>query len=415
MMKSLQVQCRKLNHFNYEMEFIVPGHEVQRAFDQSYRQIQQKISVPGFRKGRVPLDYVRKNHQSEAGQRALRALVENMYIQGLQQHQLNPAGSPQFDLKSIQEGQEFHFTARLEVHPQLDIKNFENLTIQVKKNTVTEKNVMDVIENLRDSSAKQVPVEDRACQKGDVVHFDLSGELEGGKTLPSQKEVVEIGSTSMFKEMETALTGLKIGEQAQAETRFPKEHFQFPNKKVRLNIKLNKIFKKIKPELNDQWAKTLYADTVEKLKQSVEQRLTMQLEQDYQNELREKVLQELIDKNPFEVSPSAVTAQKKILTADFQHRLKKQGVSEDAMQKLIEKQSDNLNQRSLYHVKAGYIIHALSKKLNIREDIQKTRSLLQKNGVKTVDASVVESVHFQRIQERVLDTVVQKSKIQNIS
>ena len=413
-MKSLQIQCRKLNHFNYEMEFVVPSHEVQRAFDQSYRQIQKKISVPGFRKGRVPLDYIRKNHQSSAEQKALRALVENMYIQGLQQYQLNPASSPQFDLQSIQEGQDFHFKARLEVHPQLDIKNFENFTIQVKKNTVTEKDIMDVIENLRDSSAKQVFVEDRACQKGDVAHFDLSGELEGGKVLPAQKEVVEIGRTSMFKEMETALIGLKIGEQAQAETCFPKEHFQFPNKKVHLNIKLNKIFKKVKPDLNDQWAKTLYADTVEKLKQHIKQRLTIQWEQDYQNELREKVLSELIDKNPFEVSPSAVTAQKKNLIADFQKRLKKQGVSEDAMQRLIEKQSDNLNQRSLYHVKAGYIIHALSKKLNIQEDIQQTRSLLQKNGGKTVDPSVVESVHFQRIQERVLDTVIKKSQIQNI-
>ena len=413
-MKSLQIQCRKLNHFNYEMEFVVPVPEVQRAFDHSYRQIQKKISVPGFRKGKVPVDYIRKNHQSEAHQKALQTLVENVYIQGLKQHQLNPAGSPKFELKSIQEGQEFQFKAQLEVHPPLDIKNFENLTIQIKKPQVTEKEVMYMIENLRDSSAKKVLVEDRACQKGDVVHFDLSGELEGGKVLPAQKEVVEIGRTSIFKEVETALVGLKTGEKAQAETHFPKEHFQFSNKKVHLHIKLNKIFKKIKPELNDQWAKTLHADTVEKLKQAIEQRLKVQAEQNYQNELREKILRELIDKNPFEVSPSAITAQKKILTADFQKRLKEQGVPEDAMAKLIKKQSDTLTQNSLYHVKAGYVIHSLSKKFDIQEDIQHTRSLLQKNGEKTLDSSLVESVHFQRIQKKVLDTVIKKSQIQNI-
>lgn len=412
-MESVKIQCRKLNQFKYELTAQVSQNQVQKVFDKTYRKYQQKVSVSGFRKGKVPLDYIKKNYLSEIKNDVIRDLVNELYREGIKQHQLNPIDqSPQLDIQPIREESSFDFKAQLEVHPQVEVKNFKNLKIEAKKEEVDDKKVLQVIEDLRESSAQKVPlVELRPCREGDLVSIDISGVLENGPSLPEQKDVsVELGKKLIFPEVEKALVGSQVLEEKTIQTHFPKEHTQFPNKKVTFKIKVQKIFKKVKPEINDEWAQTLKIESVEKLKEDIRLRLNMQFEENYKEELREKVLQDLVQKNPVEIPPSLLALQKRSLLESTQKRLKNQGVSDEQIQKMIQENDKKLNQQSLFQIQAGYLIQALVQKFNFKLDREQTRLLLEKTSQKKVDDSMVESFHWQRMQTQVLDQLIKENQ-----
>lgn len=393
------------------MAVCVLADYVQKALDQSCRKLQKEVSIPGFRKGKTPLGYLRQHYWSNIKQDALRYLAEKAYKEGLKQEALYPAGQAQFDFKPLKEGQDFHFKARFEVHPQPEVKNFENLKIQIKKPEVTEEKVQQVIENLRDSSAKKEEKQG-PCQMSDVVCIDISGVVEGGQALPQKNDfLVEVGKNLIFKDIEQALIGMQAGQEKKVETRFPKEQIDLAGKKAAFHIKLKKVFKKIKPEVNDQWVQTLKAENVEQFKKEIKERLKSQAEQDYQEELREKALNELIQKNSFEVPPSILAVQKQRYIDETQKKLKKQGFSEKQIQEWIRKYDKNLEKKSLYHVQAGYLIQSLAEKFNIQRDIQHTQDLLENKMRRKVDSSMVQSFHWHSIQSQVLDIIIQKAQI----
>ena len=137
-------------------------------------------------------------------------MIADLYREGVKQHSLRPVDqSPQLDVQPVQEGRPFDFKAQVEVHPQFEVKNLEDLKIKAQKEEVSDEKINQVIEDLRDSSAQKVPlIEDRPCQEGDVVSIDIRGELEGGQSLPEQKDIsVELGKKRIFQEVEKALIG----------------------------------------------------------------------------------------------------------------------------------------------------------------------------------------------------------------
>ncbi len=387
------------------MQVEITLKEVQRAFEREYRRFQRKIALPGFRKGRAPLDTIRKTHSSRVQSGVVQNLIEKGYLFGLQENKLNPAGSPHFDVQSIKENQPFCFKVRFETHPEVQVKHYENLQIKAEKHLPSDREVQKVIENLRNSSAQIKPIEqERPCQKGDVVFIDLSGQVEGGAALPMQKNIsIELGQNAVLKEIETALFTMKIKEEKEITTRLPKEHPEFPDKKVIFKIQLNKIASKILPEVSDQWAQSLKAKNADDLKAVILKQLESQAEQSYQNELRKKALEQLIEKNPLELPESVVQMQKEQIQKDITQNLKLQKASEEQIQKYLKDHDQNILKRSKWNTQAGYLIQALSRQLNL-EDTRRHHS-------KKENEERESSIRWQKKQSKVLDFIVQKAQI----
>ncbi|MDE0152165.1 MAG: trigger factor [Bdellovibrionales bacterium] len=399
-MDNIQIQCKKIGHLQYEMQVKIAPEEVQRAFHQVYRRFQQKVSLPGFRKGRIPVDHIKKNYFSQVQSDVVQNLVEKAYLLGLKENKLNPTGSPQFDFQPVKEEAEFHFKVRFETHPEVQIKHYENLQIKAKKSTPSDKEVQKVIDNIRNSSAQIKPIEEeRPCKTGDIVFIDLSGQIKDGKSLPLQKNIpVELGKGAVFKDIETALVSMKIKEEKEVETRFPKEHPEFPDKQVTFKIQLNKISEKILPEASDKWAQTLKAKDLADLKSTILKELQSQAEQSYQNELRQKALEQLIEKNPIEPPESVVQSQKEHIQQDIVQRLKQQKAPEEHIQKYVKDHEKDILKKSKWNAQAAYLVQALSKQLNIR---------VPENQGKAME----DSMRWHYLQSKVLDSIVQKAQV----
>ena len=404
-MDNIQIQCKKIGLLQYEMQVQIAPKEVQKAFDQEYRRFQRKISLPGFRKGKAPVDSIRKTHFSRVQSGVVQNLIEKGYLSGLRENNLNPASSPRFDFQPIKEDEPFCFKVQFEIHPEVQVKHYENLQIQAQKHLPSDKEVQQVIENLRNSSAQIKPIEqERPCQKGDVVFIDLSGQVEGGTALPLQKNIpVELGRGAVLKEIETAILSMKTNDKKKISARFPKGHPDFSDKKADFNIQLNKISVKILPEVSDQWAQSLKAKNTADLKDIILKQLEDQAEKSYQNELKQKALEQLIEKNPIELPESIIQAQKKHIKADIIQNLKQQRASEEQIQKYLKDHDQNILKRSKWNAQAGYLIQALSKQLNL-EDVQKYQSNKENEELE-------KSMRWQKKQSKVLDFIVQKAQI----
>ena len=398
-MDNIQIQCKKIDPLRYEMQVQIAPIEVQKAFQQGYRHFQNKVSLPGFRKGKTPIDYIRKNYFSNVQNNVVQNLVEKAYLSGLRENKLNPAGSPRFDFQPIKEDSAFHFKAHFETHPEVQVKHYENLHIKAKKTKPAEKEVQRVIENLRNSSAQIKNIEqERSCQKGDIAFIDLSGQIEGGLTLPLQKDIpVELGQGAFFKDIETALLSMKIKEEKEVKTCFPKEHSEFPDKKVTFKIQLNKISEKILPEISDQWAQTLKAKDLSDLKSTILTQLEQEAEKSYQNELKQKALEQLIEKNPVDLPESIVQTQKEHIQRDIVQHLKQKKANEKQIQAYLKTHEKDILKKSKWNAQAVYLIQALSKQWGIKAPKDQNKS--------------TESMHWHYLQDKVLDLIVQKAQI----
>jgi len=400
-MDNIQIQCKKTGHLQYEMQVQIAPEEVQKAFSQGYRHFQQKVSLPGFRKGKVPVDYIRKNYFSQVQSGVAQNLVEKAYLSGLKESKLNPAGSPRFfDLQPVKEGSAFHFKVHFETHPNVTVKQYENLQIKAKKSSPSDKEVQQIIENIRNSSAQIKTVEqERPCKKGDIVFMDLSGQVEGGKSLPPQKNIpVELGKGAVFKDIETAIISMKIKEEKEVETRFPKGHSRFPDKKVTFKIQLNKISEKILPEVSDQWAQTLKAKDLSDLKNTILKELEQQAEQSYQNELRQKALEQLIEKNPMELPESVIQSQREHIQQDIVQRFRQQKASDQQVEKYIKDHEQDILKKSKWNAQVAYLVQALSRQLNIKVPEHQGKPM-------------EESMRWRYLQSRILNLIVQKARI----
>ena len=394
-MDNIQIQCSKIGRLRYEMQVKIPPIEVQKAFDQEYRRFQQQVSLPGFRKGKTPVAYIRKNYFSKIQTDVVQNLVEKAYLSALREHKLNPSSNPRFNFQPIKEESAFSFKVNFETHPDVKVTHY-NFQIKAEKKTPSEKEVQKVIENLRNSSAQIKDIEqERPCQKGDIVFIDLSGKAEE-KTLPLQKNIpIELGRGAVFKEIETALLSMKLKEEKEVEVRSPKEHPEFPNKKITFKMQLNKISEKVLPEVSDQWAQTIKAKDLADLKNNILKQLHQEAEESYQYELRQKVLEQLIEKNPIEIPESTIQAHKAQLQKNIVQHLKQQKASEQQIQKYIKDHEQDILKKSRRNTHATYLIQALSKQWNI----------------KIPDHHKEESVRWHHLQNKVLDLIVQKAQI----
>ena len=404
-MSSIQIQCKKIGRLQYEMQVQIAPVEVQKAFDQEYRRFQRTMALPGFRKGKAPVDFIRKTHFSKVRNSVVQNLVEKAYLSGLKENKLNPADSPHFDVQAIKENEPFQFKVQFETHPEVQVKNYENLPIKAEKRPPSDKEVQQVIERLRHSSAQIKPLEqERPCQKGDVAFIDLSGQVEGGEALPLQKNIpIELGRSTVFKEIETALLSMKPKDKKTIEIRFPKEHPDFSDKQASFNIQLNTVSEKILPEVSDQWAQSLKAKDAADLKAVILKQLEAQAEAAYQNELRQKALEQLVEKNPLEVPESIIQDQKEHIKKDITQNLKQQKASEEQIQKYLKDHDQDLLKKSKWNAQAGYLIQALSKQFNL-EDVQKPISRKENEELE-------KSAFWQKKQKKVLDFIVQKAQI----
>ena len=255
----MKVEIEEIDPCNRQLKIEIPFQTYQDEVQAYYRKLGRQVSLPGFRKGKVPVAMLEKKFGPEVKREVLTQLVSDSITQAIQEHNLKALGEPRTLNIEAEEGTDITVTANVEVVPEFEIQDPAEIELTLKIPRVTDKEIDQVIEVYRERNAESRPVTDRGVQTGDLITIDFEGLLEGQPFEGGQARdyKVQMGSKSLIDGFDEQLMGMRVGEVRDFRLKLPEVH---PNRKlagkeVDFRVTLKGIEEKILPEVNDEFAR----------------------------------------------------------------------------------------------------------------------------------------------------------------
>ncbi|MDT2767824.1 trigger factor [Globicatella sulfidifaciens] len=250
------------------LTFEIPVEDIKEGLDKAFKRVQKNITVPGFRKGKVPRQVFNNVYgESALYEEVLNSTLPKAYESAVKEAELDVVTQPEIDVKSMEKGQPWVLTAKVTLKPEVKLGEYKNLEVEKQDTTVTDEDVKNEIESKRKSLAELVVKED-AAESGDTVVIDFEGfvgdeAFEGGK---GENHSLELGSNSFIPGFEEQLVGVKPGDEKEVVVTFPEEYHaeDLAGKEATFKVKVHEVKALQLPELDDEFAKDA-DDSVETL------------------------------------------------------------------------------------------------------------------------------------------------------
>ncbi len=370
----MKVSVNNVSGCAREVHVEVPAETVQGKVDGIYGRISREAKLPGFRKGKAPLDVIKKQYKSAVREEILHHELPEFFRAVLLEQKIDPVAQPQISDLQFEEGSPLKFIAKVEVKPEFQLKDYKGLKIKKEKTSVTEEEVDKALENLREQMAQFIPVEDRPSKKDDLVVMDFDGKIggkpfEGGK---ASRYPVLLGSQNLLKDFETNLEGITKGETKTFTITFPKDYGkkEVAGREAEFTVTAHEIKEKKLPMVDNEFAKDVgKCETVKELREKLEAQIKSSKEVEQRSKMVEQVGEKLLALHPFDVPVSLVNMEHQRLVQQGVDRLKRQGVDAN---KLTDQQKqefvENLRPMAQKNVHMALIVEKIGAAENIHCD-----------------------------------------------
>jgi len=298
---------RETGTWQHTLAVEIPVEEVEARLGEVARKLQQRVSMPGFRKGKVPLDRVRSEFASYIEQEFLERVLPEATGHAMSEAKLTPIVPPSVSNVRFTPGQPLSFEALVDVAPQVEVKDWKGLPLVRRARAFDDVAVDAMIEDLREQSAVFVDL-DRAAQKGDVVLLDSQRLDANGRRLANTRAKntrIQLGAPELLPDLENGLLGAAAGQERTISVSYPMDYRQadLAGKTVRYVLGIRKIQEKKLRELDDNFAKELFKlGSLSELRERVRQNLEAEDAGRVRRELEGLATEELVRRNPFEMS-----------------------------------------------------------------------------------------------------------------
>lgn len=331
----------------------VEADEFDEALDEAFKKVSKEVSVPGFRKGKIPRQMFEKRFGVESlYQDALDIVLSPNYAKAVQEEGINPVDQPEVDIVEMEKGKDLVFTAKVTVEPEVTLGEYKGLEVEEMSTEVTDEDVDHEIGHLLESRTEMVVKDDdEAVAEGDTVNLDFDGyvdgeQFEGGK---AEGYELEIGSGSFIEGFEEQLIGLKVDDEKDVEVTFPEEYHaeELSGKPATFKVKINSIKVKETPELDDDLVKELDqgVDTVDELKEKIEKDIKARKEEQADAQLKEELVIKASDNADIDVPDAMVKTEQDRMLQEFEQRLSQQGINLEMYQQLSGQDEDALREQ----------------------------------------------------------------------
>ncbi len=302
----MNLTVRETGPWQHALEIEVPVDEVERRLDDVARQIQRRASLPGFRKGKVPLDLVRQHFADTVEQEFLESFVPQVTAEAVDQKRLNPVIPPLVRNLRFTPGQPLRLEALVDVKPEIEAKDYRGIPVRRQVRSVNEAAVERVLADLREESAVFLDL-DRPAERGDVVLLDSTRLDANGRRLTGTRvknRRVPLGSPEVLPDLENGLLGARAGQERTVEIAYPADYpvAELAGKSMRYVIQVRKIQEKKLRELDDNLAREVFhLESLEELRSRIRLNLEGEERVRLQRETEGAIAAELIRRNPFEL------------------------------------------------------------------------------------------------------------------
>lgn len=328
----MSLQVEKLEKNMAKLTIEVSADEFSKAVEEAYQKNRGKISVPGFRKGKVPKKMIEQMYgKAVFYEDAANALIPGAYEKALEECEETIVSSPKIDVTQIEEGKAFIFTAEVALKPEVTLGAYKGVEVDKIEISVTDEEVEADLKQQQENNSRVVTVE-RPVADGDIAVIDYEGfadgvAFEGGK---GEDYSLTIGSHSFIDNFEEQLIGKNAGEECEVNVTFPEEYHakELAGKPAVFKVTVKEVKEKQLPELNDEFAGEVSEfETLDAYKEDIRKKLTEKKEAEAKNEKEDAVITAVIENAQMEIPEAMVETQQRQIVDEFAQRLQMQGLS----------------------------------------------------------------------------------------
>jgi len=323
----MDVQYEKTGPCNCKLSITVPKTDVDQAFTKAYRELAKQVRIPGFRPGKAPRHVLDLHHGEQVRSDVENDLVRGSLGQALADNEVAAVATPRIETGELKRGTDFAYTAEVETQPEIELKKYEGLEVELEEVEINDSDIDEELEKLRQQSVQLAPVLDRDYVKpGDIVMADYQG-TSGGSPLQGAKvenTLIEVGEEDFIPGFSDGLMGAKVPGTVEVQVDFPADHAieAWRDVKATFKVELKELKKKDLPDLDDDFAKDIGEDSLADLRAKLHNAVKARKELENKQAQRKAVLQALVDANPFEVPPSMVAEQVDRMIVDAAQRVR---------------------------------------------------------------------------------------------
>lgn len=331
----LKAELEDVSQVKKRLRVEIPAEVATSEFQKVAQDFRRHARLPGFRQGKAPLDLIKRRFSGDIRGEVIQNLVPQWYDRAVVERAVRPISRPSLDKLECEYGKPLIFEAEFEVAPVFEVEDYLGLKIRLDPNEVRPEDVDRELEQLRERNKREEAVEDRPVESGDIATIDFTGVfVESESEKPARKPIeeegvlVRVGDERTMETFNQNLPGMNIGEERAFEVEYPEDYPEktLAGQTVRFVVEVTDIKREVLPELNDQFARDLEYDSLDALKKGIEANLKQLTEINRNNQLREKAIDQLIERTEFELPNSMVDARIDRKLEEAAYRLAHQGL-----------------------------------------------------------------------------------------
>jgi len=413
----------------HKMTVSFPADDYKVKVEKRLNELRRTAKMDGFRPGKVPLNIVKKRHGAQVHQEMMGEALQNAFYEAVEKESIQVAGFPQFEDLNDQDGDNITFTASFEVYPEITVPEFSGIEVEVIESDVTDEDVEDMINRLREQRMAWKPANgNKKAKEGEQVIIDFLGKIDGETFEGGSAENVplEIGSGRMIPGFEDGIIGMKKGEEKQIEVTFPEDYHadSLKGKTATFDITVHSVSTKQLPEIDEEFVKSFGVEegTEEALRTEIKDNMTKELARAVEAQNRNAVMQSLQEVADVEVPKALVQQEAQQLMQRAQQQLQQQGV--DLKDAPIN--PETFNDEAANRVKLGLMLGEIIKVNAFQAEDSEVEAYIAEQASSYEDPSEVMAWYAQNpgarseiravlVENKVAEKILAEAKVSKVS
>ena len=413
-----------------KLEITVEASKFDEAIKKVYFKSAKYFNIPGFRKGKAPIQIVEKYYGKEIFyEDAFNEVAEVALEEAIKENKLDVVSRPDIDVTQIEKGKDLIFTAVMQTKPEAELGKYKGIEIKKIEYNVTDEDINHELGHMQEHNSRLITIEDRPVEKGDIATIDFEGFVDG-KTFEGGKaegHELEIGSNTFIPGFEDQVIGMKIDEEKDINVKFPEEYFskELAGKDATFKVKVHEIKKKELPELDDEFAKDVSEfDTLKELKADIKAKQEEQNKEKAKYETQDAVIKALCEDIKVDIPSGMIEMEVENMLKDIEQRLSYQGLKLEQYLQMMGKTAEDMKKeyepQAIDAIKSRLALEAVVKAEKIKatdKEIEEKMKEMAKNYGKENDEEFMKNENVRNYikqgieSEKAIDFLVENAKI----
>lgn len=413
-----------------KLQITVEATKFEEAIKKVYFKSAKYFNIPGFRKGKAPMQIVEKYYGKEIFyEDAFNEVAGEALEEVVKANELEVVSRPDIEVTQIEKGKDLIFEAIMQTKPEAELGKYKGIEIKKIEYNVTDEDIEHELGHMQEHNARMISIEDRPVENGDIATIDFEGSVDG-KTFEGGKaegHELEIGSNTFIPGFEDQVIGMKIEEEKDIKVKFPDEYFSkdLAGKDATFKVKVHEIKKKELPELDDEFAKDVSEfDTLKELKESIKEKQQKQNDEKVKYETQDAVMKAVCENVKVEIPSGMIETEIDNMLKDIEQRLSYQGLKLDQYLQMMGKSEADIRKeyepQAIEGIKSRLALEAVIKAEKIEatdKEIDEKLKEMAKNYGKENDEEFLKNENVRNYikegltSEKAMDFLVKNAKI----